>query len=779
MEKLIKKLLRDMLAAKGQFISIILIIATGVGFFAGLFTMSESLTKNVNAFYAETNLADIWAYYGGIDQAGLGRLQGIDGVTGVEGRVKVEALSSDADDAKTYFVYTLPEDATINKPYLTQGTLPKDATQCLLCEPTAKADGLAVGDTLGVTIAGVPYTFTISGLFLSPEYVFQVKDASVAVPDYTHFGVVFVSQAMLSQLTGGTMEYNEVSITVQEGTDANDVITALAQATGDYHYAYALTRNKQTSYSIIDYKIGSISKVAKVFPVLFFVVAAALIFISMSRMVASQRGQIGIMKALGKTTGTITWHYISFAIVAGLIGGVFGALIGATVLPWFILGIITQFFTMPPVVLYGAPLYAAIGAVLSIIIGSFATFLSCRLILKESAAQLMRPKPPKNAKKIWLEKRTGLWKQLSYKTKLILRNLFLNTRRTVLGSVGVICGCALILASFAIQGTFSFCMDDYLNNGNNFDYQVVLEQPSDSFEGTLGSYSSVESVSATAKLSAVLALSSEEVETTLTALPASTDAIRLFSADGERMYLPASGVLVSEKLAGAHGVGVGDDITVRIMGAGGATEVKVQVAGIFRSFFGQGLYASFDALAKLGVPPAIASYYLSTSSDADMAAIKDLPGVKAVYTKQDTEDSLASAQSLIFTVILIMIIASAILTLTVIFNITSINIYDRRRDIATLRVLGYHHKEVSRLILIENLIITAFGAIVGTALGFAMQYALIGFIGTADTDFPFMVVGYSVPLAIGAVFLFTIIANFLSKGKIKHIDMVESLKSVE
>ena len=839
MRKLFKKLLRDIISSKGQFISIILVIATGVGFFAGLFIFMGSLTRNLDSFYQQTNMANVWAVYGGIDQNGIDRIKQINGVTDAQGRLMLDGVSANSSSSKEFIVYTLPtinsQDMTINTPQLTDGTLPTSPDECILCQPTAQANGIKTGDTLDVSLGGKDYNLKVSGLFLSPEYVFQVKDASVAIPDYKNFGVIFLPASMAGALEGNStadsnpVTYNQVSITLKPGTDPQSVITALASVTKDYQYGYAYARDKQLSYSIIDYKIQSIKKIALVFPIIFFLVAAALISISMSRLVASQRGQIGIMKALGSRRRTITLHYLSYAVITGLLGGLIGSIVGTTLLPGVIINVVTAYFSLPPIVLYGGVQYALIGTVLAILFGVAAAFFSCRRILKQSAAQLMRPQPPKNAKKIWFEKRPALWAHLSYRTKLILRNIFLNKRRAALGTLGIIAGCALIFASLALQGTYSYCMDDYLNNRNNYDLQVVLDKPDDSFSQTI---STLGTPTQTAQLSGILSKDNQQIEVMVTAIPSDTQAVRLFNANHTQIFAPQEGVLVTQKFAQLHDINVGDSLDIRLISAAGVTQVSQKVAGICVSYFGQGIFISFDALSKLGITPPVTTYYVNLSgaaptseaidtasitpinsaadaagatstsasdnsadstassssgpatvSSASLAAAvsttQSMDGVKAVYTKADVQEFMASAQDLISTIIVVMVIASAILTLAVIFNLTSINIFDRRRDIATLRVLGYHHKEVQRLILQENLLLTAFGAIVGTGLGFLTQYALISFIGTNDTSFPYLPIWWCIPVAIGSVFIFTLIVNLLSRRKIRRIDMVESLKSVE
>ena len=775
MKKLFRKMLRDISSSKGQFISITLVTALGVAFFAGLLTVSESLTKNLDEFYAEYNLADIWATYAGADDSTIETVRAIDDVSGAEGRLKLDGVSKWDGEDKGFVVYTMSRD--INKLHISDGHLPENKRECAINEQLATANGILMGDEISLTLNSKTYVFTVTASVLSPEYVNAVRDNAMAAPDYKNFGLVYLHPDMAGELSGGL--FNEVIITTTTGSDKGGIADDLTRTNG---FIYSYPRERQLSYSVITFKVASIDNISKILPILFFLVAAALIFISMSRLVASQRGQIGVMKALGTGKAAMLWHYLSFPIITGMIGGVVGGVLGATAVPVFVLKLFATYFALPPLTLYGGIIFAVIGIVLSVLFGVVAAYLSCRSMMKSTAARLMRPEPPKNARKIWLEKRKGLWKRLSFKTKLIWRNVLLNKRRAVLGSVGVIGGCALILAAVGLQGTMNFAMTELYENEQAYDIQTMLDRPLPYENGLDFQNAEIQSAVAFAKLPVVIEPQGVAADSYINVLPAKSEVVRLFETKGKPITLD-NGIVITEKLAKTNGIQKGDTITLTIMNRSQAVNVTLGVSDICRSYINQGVYVSYETLVRQGVTVPIYGYYVTLASGGSAThtaeSIEEMDGVTAVSLKDDMKASTMDAMGILTMFVAIMFIASAILTLAVIFNITSINLFERRRDIATLRVLGSLLKEVNRLILTENLIVTAFGSVFGVLVGFAMQYGVIHAVGTEEMDLPFRFVWSSIPIAVVCVFLFTFAANVLLRRRVRNIDMVESLKSVE
>lgn len=775
MQRLFRKTLRDILAAKGQFISIMIVTLLGVAIFAGLLTVSASLTKNINDFYTEKNLADIWAVYAAVDNSEIEVIKGIDGISNAQGRLKTDGVSHWDGEDKGFVIYTITND--INKLYISEGNLPENKQECAVNKEFATANGIQTGDLIPLTIDGATYTFTVTASGLSPEYINAARDIDMVMPDYKNYGVIYLHPDMAPELSGGF--FNEVVITAQPGADISKISDALAQ-TNSFIYAYP--RERHLSYSVIAFKVASLGDVSKMLPIVFFLVTAALIFISMSRLISSERGQIGVMKALGKRKTSILWHYLSFPLITGLVGGLIGGVLGATAVPAFIFNLFAVYFALPPVILYGRIAFALFGIVLSVLFGMAAAYLSCRSLLKLTAARLMRPEPPKNARKIWLEKRKGLWKRLSFKTKLIWRNVLLNKRRAMLGSIGVIGGCALILAAIGLQGTLDFAMADMYENAQAYDIQATLERPLPYGNGLDFPNPEIQNTTAMASLPVVIEAQETVIDSYINILPAKNETVRLFDANEQSITLD-SGVVITEKLARANMIQKGDTITLTIMSIPQAVSATFQVADICRSYINQGVYMSFEELERQGISVPIFGYYLTLapngSKEQAAASIREMGTIKAVLLKDEIKAVTMDAMAILTMFVAIMLIASAILTLAVIFNITSINLFERRRDIATLRVLGSLLKEVNRLILTENLIITAFGSIFGVLVGFIMQYGIIHAVGSEEMDLPFRIVWPSIPIAVVCVFLFTIGANLLLRKRVKSIDMVESLKSVE
>jgi putative ABC transport system permease protein len=277
---------------------------------------------------------------------------------------------------------------------------------------------------------------------------------------------------------------------------------------------------------------------------------------------------------------------------------------------------------------------------------------------------------------------------------------------------------------------------------------------------------------------------SRDVSTELNMLPAGNESIKLSDIDGNPLALPTDGILFPYKLARQYNIKPGDTVEVKLESSLYKNiTVRVRVAAIDVMYLSQDLYTSAEYLQKLGISPYVNGYYIHESAGSAQAFSADhiskAQNIKSVVSQANLKDSMQSMMGMMDTFFLVMIIMSAALALAVIFNISSINIFERRRDIATLKVLGYHKGEINSLIHVENLIITAFGSLFGLTFGAVVYKYLLQIIVSQDMFFPYKITFGMAGLSVLLAFVFTLFANWTLRGKTRRIDMVESLKSVE
>ncbi|MCL2470746.1 MAG: ABC transporter permease [Propionibacteriaceae bacterium] len=773
MRYLVRKLLRDIRHSAGQHVAITLVILIGVACYVGMMSASTSVGRNIDDFYATQKLADLWVTVPSAGPDIVSQIGALPGVAAAESRVSITGTSG----THSFAVHTITPDPTVNIPAMDTGHLPDAANQCIVDRGYAAANHLGIGSTITVTLNQNPYDLIITGIFNSPEYLYLAKDIT-AQPDHLSYGALFVSPDLLP----ATLD-NEIVVAAQPGADLAELktqITSIALPTGQ---GVILDRTQLLSWTMLDQDIRQYAQIGAVFPVIFFLVAAVIIVISMSKNVETQRTQIGNMKALGIRSSLITVHYLSYTLLTCLVGCVLGVLAGIWgVMPGIDL-IFTTFYTMPALHASGYAGNVVVACVLAFIFGIVATIVSVRKPLRQSPAAAMRPKPPRSTRPILMEKVSWLWSRMSFGSKIVWRNLFLNKGRAALSSVGIIGCVGLLLASFSFLDSIDSVLGSRFYQANQYDVAVTLNSPVATGTAFPLSQSDITSAEPAGSLPATFDTGTQVISTTVTALDTGSTALALYDGHNARVAIPSDGVIIPQLYANTYHLAVGDTMDLTLTPISGTpTPVKLHVSGIAMQYLEQNIYTSFTYLTAIGVAMPVSTYYLTvTSGNASTVAttLSRNPDVASAMTITDLANAWSSDLTIMNSMVWIMIAASAVLALTVVYNISAINILERQRDIATVKVMGYHRREVNRLVFRENLLITAFGTILGLPVGVGMLWAIIQAVVSNTMMVPMVISPLSVVYAIVLGFAFTILANQMLRGKIGRIDMVESLKSVE
>ena len=780
MKKLFKKMFRDIRKALGQFIAITIVSAIGIMLFTGMAVSHSSLLNMTNAYYKQSNLANLSVYYLGIDDLGINKIKQVDGVQEVYGRLSLKADS--INNQSSFIVHTVSNDEKINIASFNAGQMPEKRDECIIDYAYATSNNLKVKDRIAVSINQKSYNFTISGIFNSAEYVYLVGDPTKqAIPNHKTFGLLYVNKSLSESLTGNNT-YNEVLVTLKNNVNASLVSKKIENTTATYGFGNITLQKDQLSYSQLQSDIDTVESISKVFPYIFFLVAAVILFLSMSRTVQSERSQIGIMKAMGISKRAITFHYLSYSMLCGLAGSIIGNLLGIIIIPKVMLESYKMLYTFPEIRYSGYWLYVLISTAFVLLIGTTASLLSTTKVLREAPAQCMRPIPPRKVHKTWLEKRKRLWSKISYKNKLIIRNILLNKHRAILSSVGVIGCVGVLICAFGLKAATNNLVDMQFNKIQKFDDAVLLSTPVPyssqvPFDNNISQADKLSTIPVTISLD-------KDINSVLYVLPKSNSSIQLYNIHNKSFSLPEDGIVVPYKLAEEYHLKIGDSVLVRLESDIYKNQgIHVKVAAIDVLYLSQDLYVSYEYLKKVGIVPYVNGYYVNVK---DKALLSDtnkylisVPNVRSVVKNSSLKNDITSMMGIMNTMVFIMIAMSSAMALAVIFNISSINIYERRRDLATLKVLGYHKKEINSLVNVENLIITAFGSVFGVIFGAVVYKVIIDVIVSESMFFPYNISVSVIAISIFLAFVFTIFANFMLKGKIRKIDMVESLKSVE
>ena len=565
---------------------------------------------------------------------------------------------------------------------------------------------------------------------------------------------------------------------------------------------YVLDRTKEIGVAAYQADSERINDIANVFPLMFFLVAALVSLTSMTRMVSEERTLIGVHKALGYSTAQIAAKYLLYALLASLLGAVIGIACLSQVLPGVIISAYGSIYTIPN---GGAPYSIQLdSALLSGLSGIGITLLSTMAAvlssLKEEPSSLMLPKAPKAGSKILLERVEPLWSRLSFSWKVTIRNLVRYKRRLIMTLVGI-AGCtALLLVAFGLRDSISDIIDNQWPAISHYDYIVgmtsdVSEEEADQINAELNQVGAT-NIRRITRENVLLESSTQKAgsltRTTIMTSNSLQDLTGLATLrnrlSGQAIELGEDSVVITEKLAKRLGVGVGDTVQVyaqdRIGNVSGEPRT-LTVTGVAENYVGSYLYLGPSAWHSLGIQDQAADGWYATlpedwaTRDAFGEKLINQTGVATVDDVNEAIRTYRESLAVVNRVVAILIVAAALLAFIVLYNLTNINIEERIREIASLKVLGFTRHEVDAYVFREIALLAVFGALFGLVLGTYLE----GFVvQTAEIDLVMFGRAIHAPsywFAFGLTLVFSLLVYVAMRPKLKNIDMVESLKSVE
>ncbi len=543
-----------------------------------------------------------------------------------------------------------------------------------------------------------------------------------------------------------------------------------------------LDHSQHYSTYMFDNNASQMWKIGLVFPLLFFLVAALVCMTTMKRLVDEQRSQIGVFSALGFSNGKIISKYVIYALTASLLGSVVAIPIGMAIFPTVIYFCWRLMYDLPDMVLTMPPYIALLGVLSFTVLMMMVTFIVVRGILKENPSRLMRPKAPKNAKKVFLEKIPFIWKRMSFTSKVTARNIIRYKSRFFMTVIGV-AGCtSLLVLGFAIKGSISQVVSIQYGNIVTYNTTVALED-TDRLEEIHSLLLADDNVEYAVPMKTYTSMAyTEEKENTINVHIMEEDDIpQAFDLRQRKNKEPLSvkkGVVISEKFAKLCGVSVGDMITIE---SSHGIKKQVEVAGICEMYTQHYLFISEDMYEDI--------FNETVVYDTIAVTAQDTSAVTDKYEKTLGVDSVSDFSGMISTfdnmfgslniIIVVIILVAGSLSLVVIMNLTEVNISERIREIATLKVLGFNNGEVYSYVFKEVFILSLIGMIVGLPFGRLELIFVMDIIDMEMVMFPTIVQPSSYLFAAVITMIFTVLVILLMRKTLRNVEMVESLKSVE
>lgn len=568
------------------------------------------------------------------------------------------------------------------------------------------------------------------------------------------------------KLDESVLNYYEILVS---GTNLAKLETKIK---ADNRFIYWIDRASYPGNAMLENILSPIKVMTLIFPALFFIVAAVLILITMAKMVEHDRTQIAIMKALGLSTKTIILSYLMYGYLAAISGSLIFGYIGNWLIPNVLLNIFTTRFSIPDVKIVFYHELSILAIFLSIFFASIAILLALKSVLKESPAQGLRPKPPKNAKRSILEKITWLWTKLSYANKLMIRNLSVGRIKILLSSIGVVGAIALLIIGLSLRSSANLTIKNTINT-YNFDASIqILDK--------VNVDKKIEVPVSTTKIEPYIQVNAEYNDQfiQLNGIVNHQKLLTIKNQDGSTIDINSNSVIIPQSFAILNNLQVSDQLKFNY----DDKEYVFKITNINNQYLGKTIYISMAMLEKLNVQLITNRFYIKTLHEFNDSTkdvlIKD-EFVEAVDSKLNIIEKSNEMLSMLNQVILIILISSIALTSTVIYNLASINIVEREREIATLRVLGYTHREVKRLINSENYVLLTLGSILGLPIGTYMSKWISHMVSTKEFYMPDLVQMDVLLYSIAIAFSITFITNLILEIKIRKIQLVESLKAVE
>ncbi len=447
MKKLVVKLFRDMKQSVVQCIALVLVIAVGAFFYAGLSSYSQKQREYSEAYFATYNLSDLNVYYDRVTVEDIAQLAKVDGVKRMEARYTTDALQYFNGYTTAFTIHSLPSDNQINRPMIIEGRHPSQQDEIIIDSHYAEEHSYQVGDSIRLNTDGREEAFEISGLIENVEYV-----KKNATQDHKTYAIAYVSEEAISKIAGG-LYYNELLIDTKEGQEVDLVAQTMEEQSADLSYLGQISKERSYGYAQIQQTIYNNGMMSKVIPFILFLISAIILFLTMSRTIDSQRSQIGIMKALGIKNSWMMFHYMGYALLVSLIGSLVGCIIALYVFIPLVTASSAKSYSLPGITFSLSPWSILPPLLFSSSFGLLSVYWSGRTILNERAAHAMRPKPPRNMKNLLIERIPGMWKRISFSHKIILRNLFLNKKKAVASSIGTMVSMVLLIIAVGTQAS--------------------------------------------------------------------------------------------------------------------------------------------------------------------------------------------------------------------------------------------------------------------------------------------------------------------------------------
>lgn len=769
------KLWRDLTHNAGQIAAIALVIACGVMVMIITASSLNALRDSRAQFYRDAHFADIFVDLVRAPRSLLDHLESIDGVNQIEGRISSMArVTVDGFDDPVQGHFISLENQRLNQVVLLQGQMPQSNDEVVISQPFAQAHQLQSGGTITVVLNGQLERLRVSGIGLSPEFIFQLGPADL-LPDYERFGIFWMTHNALGSAYELEAAFNQLIVRLQPGASTEQVKDALNLALARYGGRGAYAQDELTSHRFLDEEIAQLQIMAVVLPAIFLGVAAFLLNVLITRLISIQRQPIALLKAFGYHNREVMLHFIMFSLVIVTIGVLLGAVAG-TLVASSMGELYARYFRFPQFAFslqQQSILYAAMIAYAAALAG---TWRAVQGIAEQAPAESMRPPAPDQFASGWIDSRP--W--LSQGNRMIARNLLRHRWRSVLSVIGIALSGGLLLLGSYMFSAVDVMLEQHYGQAMQMDLELALTEPVNDRElSYLNNLPGIVLSEGYRQVPVRLHHQRHQQSVALTGMQAdNTQSLRRLNYRG---LLPEHGVLLSSYLATMLDVAVDDVIEVELL-SDSQRRFELPVVGVIDEPLGVGAYIERYALNRyIGEGPAINGVWavLDRQTEAELYQhLHLMPLVIGINQVSKAEEQIRRYidDTVLVTMIVLLILAGSI-TVAVVYNNARIIFAERERQLATLRVLGFHQYEVAWLLIGEIALLVCVAIPLGWLSGSGFSWLLLHSLSNDMFRVPWVMSTTPFIFSASGILVATAGSLLLIMRRLRQLDMLASLKT--
>lgn len=790
MSALSKKMLRSILRNRGQAIAVAMVVLCGTACYICLSSLHRNLLLTRDTYYSQNRFADFEIMLERAPTTTLFKIEDIPGVRQARCRI-VKDVNVDIEGVeapRTGRIISMPDRRVpvINDIVIIEGRYFEEGAQneVIMGDHFAKANNLSLGDSIKITVDGKKHTLRIVGRGLSPEYVYVIRNIQELVPSPERFGILWVPEDFAETALNMEAACNNIVGMVDHPDQLDSILDAADKLLDSYGVFAKVKQKDQLSNRFISDEIKGLAVSARILPTVFLGIASLVIFILLNRMVRNERTQIGLMKAYGYSSLSVGFHYVQFGLILSIVGCLGGFVVGQW-LAGQMIKIYVQFYQFPVLQSRMYPDVIARAAAIAIFFGVLGALLAALRAARMNPAESMRPPSPRTGRRVLLERIGILWVRLSFTWKMIARNVSRNKFRSGLNVLGVMISSGLIIVGFFALDGMEYMLDFQFNKTQREDVKVTFAV--ERSKAALYEASRFEHVlSAEPILQYPFEVKNgwHEKDIFVFGLPRGAHLQKLIGPNEREIDVGTDGLILAQWLANDLGVRVGDTVLMKPLMGRITKEKTVRISKVVKQYFGASGYMNIEALSRvLDEPFAMNAALLRTEKGKEEEVsqfLKDLPAVASIEVKKQVWAALENTigQSM-WIMSVVTILFAAIIAFSIIYNVTTVSLAERQRELASLRVLGFEKGEVGRILYYENFVTGVMGLILGTPFGLWVCSILVNAYENELYRMPFHIQARTFWIANVATVCFIVMANLAVRRKINDLDLVEVLKARE